>query len=337
MRQFSLPPEWKPGESCVLEGGRARYLARVLRLAPGDSFPGLDSEGRRWLCELRESGPERLLIEVRPYPPGYVEPGHLEDIRGGRAEPSRRGAAAETSRGAEGTEPGTAAALGPAAAPLPPICLVQGLPKGAKMDLVVRQAAEAGVARIIPLQARRSAVAADSAARLERWRRIAREGLQQSGSTVPTRVEAPIELAALPAALGEPRPGKLRLLLDAEAGPGGTGFAPGELGAHSAADHAKTEFAPGELGAHSAAGAVGAPLAQASLHGYLTQTPDEIVLCVGPEGGFAAEERRALAQAGFSPLKLPCAVLRTETAALYAVAAVEIVLAERFSWIPRAR
>ncbi|HOX30924.1 MAG TPA: RsmE family RNA methyltransferase [Spirochaetales bacterium] len=280
MRRFSLPPEWKPGEGCVLEGGRARYLSRVLRLAPGDRFPGLDAEGRSWLCELLEAGPDRLVIGVGPLPPGCAEPERLEDIRGGRAAAPPSPAAGS-------------ARLGPPEAARPPITLVQGLPKGSKMDLVVRQAAEAGVARVLPLRALRSVPEADSAARLERWRRIAREALQQSGSAVPTRVEAPIGLEALPGALGEGGPGRLRLFLDEEA-----------------------------------------PLAQSSLHGYLTEAPGEVVLCVGPEGGFAAEERRFLAGSGFSPFRLPCAVLRTETAALYAVAAVEIVLSERSSWIP---
>jgi RsmE family RNA methyltransferase len=77
------------------------------------------------------------------------------------------------------------------------------------------------------------------------------------------------------------------------------------------------------------------PLARESLHGYLTDAPDEIALCIGPEGGFAPEEAQALAGMGFRPLRLACAILRTETAALYAVAAVETILAERRSWIPK--
>ena len=36
--------------------------------------------------------------------------------------------------------------------PGPPIALFQGLPKGAKMDLIVRQAAELGVSFIVPFQ-----------------------------------------------------------------------------------------------------------------------------------------------------------------------------------------
>jgi len=45
------------------------------------------------------------------------------------------------------------------------------------------------------------------------------------------------------------------------------------------------------------------------------------VLAAGPEAGFDAEEEAALAAAGFTPLKLGPRVLRTETAALAALAA----------------
>ncbi len=288
MRQFSLPPEWRPGAPCVLEGGRARYLARVLRLEVGDVFPGIDPSGGRWLCELAESGRDRLVIAVRPFPQELEARGHLEDLRAGKGRARPLGEAS--------LEPASPAPRPGAPEGRPRIILAQGIPKGTKMDLIVRQAAEAGVIRITPILARRSVAAGQAGAgRLERWRRIAREALQQSGSATPTRVDEAVGAEGLAAAIGEPRGRRLSLLLDAEA------------------------------------------LAQATLHGYLSEAPDEVVLCVGPEGGFDARESRAFAEAGFVPLKLPCAVLRTETAALYAVAAVEIVLSEHRSWIPAAR
>ena len=45
------------------------------------------------------------------------------------------------------------------------------------------------------------------------------------------------------------------------------------------------------------------------------------VLAAGPEAGFTAEEEAALAQAGFVPASLGPRVLRTETAAVAALAA----------------
>jgi 16S rRNA (uracil1498-N3)-methyltransferase len=114
MRQFILPEDWDGGPSCLVEGGRARYVASVLSLGPGDSFPGLDSGGRLWTCTVVES--ERPAAPVRAPAPA-----------------------------------GTGALRRHGSAPLPRIILVQGLPKGAKMDLVVRQATEAGVAAVLPL------------------------------------------------------------------------------------------------------------------------------------------------------------------------------------------
>jgi len=48
-----------------------------------------------------------------------------------------------------------------------------------------------------------------------------------------------------------------------------------------------------------------------------------IVMLAGPEGGFTPEEERAAAQAGFVPIRLGPRVLRTETAAVAALAAMQ--------------
>jgi 16S rRNA (uracil1498-N3)-methyltransferase len=50
----------------------------------------------------------------------------------------------------------------------------------------------------------------------------------------------------------------------------------------------------------------------------------DAVLLVGPEGGFTAAERAAIAAAGFSPIGLGPFVLRTETAALVGASALRL-------------
>ena len=75
-----------------------------------------------------------------------------------------------------------------------------------------------------------------------------------------------------------------------------------------------------------------APLAQASIHRYCTGVHEEIVACVGPEGGFDDAEIRALYKGGFLPAWLGPTVLRAETAAVFAVASLRIVCLERSSW-----
>ena len=306
MRQFILPEDWDGGTECRVRGRRARYLVRVLRLVQGDGFVAMDGSGRRWQCSVLEIAPqgEALRLGVRA-PDEHGPSPALRDIRGG-AGWNRDGRVAKEAAPSPVALP--VAASPRVAAGSPPVSpasliLVQGLPRGSKMDLVVRQATEAGVGRIIPLVSRRCApsLARDASSREDRWRRIVREALQQSGSAVPTSVDPPVRLHELDEALR------------VQADPGPTLRNGTEL----------------RLLFHET------PLAQGTLHGYLTDAPARIVLCVGPEGGFADDEVSFLQGLGFLPLHLGGAVLRTETAALFAVAAVEIVLSERSSWIPK--
>lgn len=52
-------------------------------------------------------------------------------------------------------------------------------------------------------------------------------------------------------------------------------------------------------------------------------TDAHIVLCVGPEGGFAPEEEIIMAHTQFTPLRLGMRTFRTETASLAAIAAIQ--------------
>jgi 16S rRNA (uracil1498-N3)-methyltransferase len=81
------------------------------------------------------------------------------------------------------------------------IILLQGIPKGKKMDQIVRQATECGVSTIIPLQTEFSQVRLDAentGKKNERWNRIIKEALEQSGSSVITRIGAPLTVKNLP-------------------------------------------------------------------------------------------------------------------------------------------
>jgi 16S rRNA (uracil1498-N3)-methyltransferase len=64
------------------------------------------------------------------------------------------------------------------------LTLVQGIPKGDKLESVIRMATELGVARIVPLIAGRSVPRAEAgriSARVLRWQRVAKEAAKQSG------------------------------------------------------------------------------------------------------------------------------------------------------------
>jgi len=179
---------------------------------------------------------------------------------------------------------------------LPPIALFQGLPKAGKMDTIVRQAAEGGISVVVPFETEYSTgkVSGNASEKLKRWQRIVREARQQSGSSIETEVRAPCTVADLLAYWDELK---------------------------------KTYQRPTAILLHQE------PIEQGSFHGYIGNDPDFTVLAVGPEGGFSPSEVLLFVAAGFKPLCMGTTILRVETAALYAAAALRIILLERASWI----
>lgn len=78
---------------------------------------------------------------------------------------------------------------------LPLVTLLQALPKSSKMDLIVRQATELGVSRIVPLVTERTVVKLNgrrAEQRASRWQKIAREAAKQSQRLTIPEVAAPI-------------------------------------------------------------------------------------------------------------------------------------------------
>jgi len=99
-------------------------------------------------------------------------------------------------------------AAGVAASPLS-ITLIQGVPKGDKMEAIVRAVTELGVARVQPALCERTIVRLEASRwrdRARRWQRVAREAAKQSGRAMIPEVETPRPLgdwlaAAAPADL----------------------------------------------------------------------------------------------------------------------------------------
>ena len=78
------------------------------------------------------------------------------------------------------------------------ITLVQGVPKGDKMEAIVRAATELGVTRVRPALCERTIVRLEPARwrdRARRWQRVAREAAKQSGRAIVPEVELPRPLA----------------------------------------------------------------------------------------------------------------------------------------------
>lgn len=63
------------------------------------------------------------------------------------------------------------------------IALLQGVPKGNKMDFIVEKATELGVKTIVPVIADRSQIR--ETRKIERWRKVAKESSKQCGRTTP--------------------------------------------------------------------------------------------------------------------------------------------------------
>lgn len=103
-------------------------------------------------------------------------------------------------------------ASGAAESPLA-ITLVQGLPKGDKMEGIVRAATELGIAAVQPALTARTVVRLGASAATERaarWQRVAREAAKQCRRGVVPFVAAPAPLAAC---LGAARDSELAVCL----------------------------------------------------------------------------------------------------------------------------
>ena len=278
MRCFVLPSDCVQHGRHKLTGSHFHYLCRVRRYRAGATFAATDGNGTRYRCKVLEVNPRHCIIETDPDP--AVD--HVPTA----AAP----AADRLSASLEAPSP-AAARVSPDAGAVH-VTLYQALPKGRKLDQIIRQATEAGVSHIVPFTSRNCVAEPPDARRLQakvdRWRAIAREAVQQSGRTVVPQIDAPIALQQFP----DLRPGSaVGLLFHQE------------------------------------------PLAQQTLHEYLRPGPSSVLIAVGAEGGFTRPEVEYLCtERGFQPAFLGATVLRTETAALYAVAAVQTILREIEAW-----
>jgi len=163
------------------------------------------------------------------------------------------------------------------------ITLGQALPKGATMDDIVRQATEIGATRIVPLLSERTQVHLDgdrADKKVEKWRTGAIEAAKQCGNPWLPEI-APLQ--NFPAFLATATGYDLRLI---------------------ASLHAGTTTLKKALAIYSAK------------HGH---APRKVLWLVGPEGDFSPAEMTASITAGCSPITLGPLVLRSDTAAVYAL------------------
>jgi len=233
------------GDTAALVGEHAAHLARVLRAEVGQEFDIATGD------------------EVRR--------GTITTIAYDRIE----FALEKKHRVLKGTSPKTA----------PKITLALAIFKFDRMEWAIEKCTELGVARIIPVIARRSDahLAAAAVKRHERWQRIVRQASEQSRRPGTAEIAAPI---------------KLKNLADDGVLPAG----------------ALTRVFLAESLAESE---------EDARLGHIVQSPfsnGEVVLAVGPEGGWADGELAWFYETGWVAASLGDTILRAETAAIVATA-----------------
>ncbi len=169
--------------------------------------------------------------------------------------------------------------------------LFQCICKGKKMDQIIRQSTEIGVSGITPVNSRYTIPVADSFSpvsqqKTQRWEVIIKEALQQSGSQVLTKLHQPQSFNEL-----------MDFLVDDYTG----------LFFHHEQISSKT-------------------LIETISEYKLSEARLPLAILIGPEGGFSPEEVDKMKKTGLKPAFLNTNILRAETAAVYALAAVQTLL-----------
>jgi 16S rRNA (uracil1498-N3)-methyltransferase len=163
------------------------------------------------------------------------------------------------------------------------ITLAQALPKGSVMDDIIRQATEVGAARIVPLLSERTQVHLEgdrADKKVEKWRTSAIEAAKQCGNPWLPHINPIQDFASF---LTSAKDYDCKLV---------------------ASLHAGTTTLKNVLSRHAAK------------HGH---PPRSALWLVGPEGDFSPGEMTAAVMAGFVPVTLGPLVLRSDTAAIYAL------------------
>ncbi len=168
------------------------------------------------------------------------------------------------------------------------IYLLQGLPKGDKMELIIQKAVELGVFEMIPVQMKRSVVRYDGkkeASKITRFNAISEAAAKQSKRSIIPCVR---HVMSFKDAVTYCKDMDVKLL-------------PYELADMDAMDKTREIF--GNI-----------------------QKGQSVAVFIGPEGGFDETEYEQAAVAGFLPITLGHRILRTETAGMTVLAWLGYVL-----------
>ncbi|HEY6490047.1 MAG: RsmE family RNA methyltransferase [Terracidiphilus sp.] len=238
---------------------------------------------RRWIAERWDEATATLvganaehLIRVLRAQPGT----EADVVAGGRVFHAAVAAIEESGEGRSEVRFTLVAEI--EAEPALAITLVMSIYKFDRMEWALEKATELGVARIVPVIARRSEkhLAQAAAKRVERWRRVVHEAAQQS-----RRADVPL--------LGEP------VLLSAQI--------------KSESDAMRLVLAEQER-------ATTLHTALEEAMDAAGKTMPSLEIAIGPEGGWAPEEEALFDAHGWRAVSMGPRILRAETAAIAALA-----------------
>ncbi|WP_078552768.1 16S rRNA (uracil(1498)-N(3))-methyltransferase [Bacillus alkalicellulosilyticus] len=164
------------------------------------------------------------------------------------------------------------------------VLIVQGLPKGDKLDLIIQKGTELGATSFIPFQAERSIVKWDQkkqAKKIERLEKIAKEAAEQSHRSIIPQVHSSLSLGEM---IDKVKNVTCKIV------------AYEEEAKHQGKSRLHEAFETMKAG-------------------------DSVVVVIGPEGGLSEKEINKLKDAGFICCSLGPRILRTETAPFYVLSA----------------
>ena len=171
------------------------------------------------------------------------------------------------------------------------ITLLQGISSGDRMDYTIQKAVELGVKNIVPIVTTRSLVKLSperAQKRLEHWQNVVIAACEQSGRAFVPTVSAPVQLSAWL-----------------------------QTNSRAASGDAKTKTNESTRILLNPIGAL--RLAE------LPKPAGNIELLIGAEGGLSQSEIDTALSQGFKSIVLGARILRTETAALTAIAAMQAI------------
>ncbi|WP_462322161.1 16S rRNA (uracil(1498)-N(3))-methyltransferase [Halochromatium sp.] len=281
------------GELIELEPRPTKHAVQVLRLGSGDPLTLFNGDGRDYNGEIETS--TRNQVRVRIHSASPPEPNPPLAIR-----------------------------------------LALGVSRGERMDLALQKAVELGVSSIQPLFSSRTLVRLSGdrlAKRAQHWQGVIIAACEQSGRRrLPTLAPA----LALLDWLQQQQDGGI--LLHHEAAKAITELRYPQLGQQT--DHPAGQQAEQKAEQQSSQETAQPAGRQAEQHGgqqaaqpagrHAEQQPvhqpwprGRLTLLIGPEGGLEPAERDYAQAQGFTPVRLGPRVLRTETAPLAAIAAIQ--------------